>query len=399
MQAGRPRKPPDLTDPAPARSGRAGRWRRSLLASVFLVTLWAGLDPKEYRFRNEVEPAVAVAGLRFGHFGRVHTEPFLTRELAESLNHSGFTIDLVFVSPSGPVSGFPVLAALHAGQDRTQLLVGMWRRHVIVMQGDDFAHRLLLPRLTADTSTMADQAALLTVVSAPDATRLYLNGRQVDASPALRLRIPVEPSPARLVLGNSVGASQPWTGDIGLFSLLPRACDESEVADRYTRWRANGERALPESSRPLLLYHLAEARAGRIPNRGAVGEPLQIPDRLYALGNRALAGPIAMDFRDRLMVRDAILNLIGFVPLGFAFSMALSPRIHRRSTLVGFSVAAGLGLSLLIELSQTCIPTRDSSLRDLLLNGAGAALGAALWCLAPARVRRLPRSEETRTSA
>jgi VanZ family protein len=41
------------------------------------------------------------------------------------------------------------------------------------------------------------------------------------------------------------------------------------------------------------------------------------------------------------------------------------------------AVAAGVLLSLTIELVQVWLPTRDSSLLDLLMNGLGAA--AARW--------------------
>lgn len=75
-------------------------WCRGLLLVVVLITLWAGLDPKDYRFRNEVEWLADRPGLRFGKYGRVQTEPFLIRAQAAELNRGGFTLELAKLNRS-----------------------------------------------------------------------------------------------------------------------------------------------------------------------------------------------------------------------------------------------------------------------------------------------------------
>ena len=68
---------------------------------------------------------------------------------------------------------------------------------------------------------------------------------------------------------------------------------------------------------------------------------------------------------------DSVLNVLLFAPLGFA--------LERRRTRLWVAVLAGFALSASIELTQNWIPGRDPSLRDLLCNTLGAALG---WWLA-----------------
>ncbi len=60
---------------------------------------------------------------------------------------------------------------------------------------------------------------------------------------------------------------------------------------------------------------------------------------------------------------------------GFCLALALEPRLGRGAALLGAVVAGGL-LSLAMEIAQASIAIRVPSLRDLVLNTAGAAAGA-----------------------
>ncbi len=72
-------------------------------------------------------------------------------------------------------------------------------------------------------------------------------------------------------------------------------------------------------------------------------------------------------------------NVVVFVPLGMALALALRDRPAGRRLLL--AAVGGAGLSLVIELVQTTIPTRAAALGDWLLNTVGAGVGAvaASW--------------------
>ena len=72
---------------------------------------------------------------------------------------------------------------------------------------------------------------------------------------------------------------------------------------------------------------------------------------------------------------DVVSNIVGYLPLGFFLAVALMRSGHRRWAV---PVALGLGtaLSLLMEFLQIYLPQRVPSNLDLLLNMAGALLGA-----------------------
>lgn len=67
----------------------------------------------------------------------------------------------------------------------------------------------------------------------------------------------------------------------------------------------------------------------------------------------------------RQMIADGILNTATFVPLGW---------LSRLLVVAGF----GAGLSLAVETVQFFIPSRYSSLIDVLTNTGGAVLGAVI---------------------
>lgn len=92
---------------------------------------------------------------------------------------------------------------------------------------------------------------------------------------------------------------------------------------------------------------------------------------------------------------DLILNVLLYLPLGFCLVLALGVRLHR-ALMVIVATALGALLSLSIELAQSMLPTRVSSLLDLSLNTAGSLLGATcgLAWIGFNRLMRLPSRTE-----
>lgn len=80
---------------------------------------------------------------------------------------------------------------------------------------------------------------------------------------------------------------------------------------------------------------------------------------------------------------DLVVNVLGYVPLGFLAVAALHPRVRGIAAFAA-ATAGAMALSLCLEALQSYLPARIASNLDALCNIAGAALGAALalW-LAP----------------
>jgi VanZ family protein len=74
---------------------------------------------------------------------------------------------------------------------------------------------------------------------------------------------------------------------------------------------------------------------------------------------------------------DIVVNLAGYVPLGFFAIMALHPRARGLPAFL-LALSAAAGLSLVLEAVQSYLPVRVPTNLDVLCNIGGAALGAAL---------------------
>jgi VanZ family protein len=80
---------------------------------------------------------------------------------------------------------------------------------------------------------------------------------------------------------------------------------------------------------------------------------------------------------DRYVLRDIILNVAIYMPLGLAAVLAFRRR-HARGFAATAAIACGFLLSVGMELMQVYVPGRDPSLLDVLTNTLGTAAGAAL---------------------
>jgi len=95
---------------------------------------------------------------------------------------------------------------------------------------------------------------------------------------------------------------------------------------------------------------------------------------------RNILAPPWDDFEfDRDFIIDGVLNFLGFIPLGIALAASLARWAGRlKANALPVAVAIGVLTSLFIELSQSSMPSRSSSLLDLMLNSAGALAGALI---------------------
>lgn len=83
-----------------------------------------------------------------------------------------------------------------------------------------------------------------------------------------------------------------------------------------------------------------------------------------------------------LPLADFLLNIALFVPVGLA--------LYAAGIRWSKAIAAGASISLVIELTQVVIPGRDPSVRDLIANAIGSALGTWAWLRRWAVLRPAP---------
>jgi VanZ family protein len=96
----------------------------------------------------------------------------------------------------------------------------------------------------------------------------------------------------------------------------------------------------------------------------------------------------------RNILRDLVLNVFIYTPLGFAAAFTFR-RAHSRSIAAAAAVACGFFLSVSMELLQVYVPGRDPSLTDLSTNTIGAGAGAAFALYFEATLRRIGQQRQS----
>ena len=104
---------------------------------------------------------------------------------------------------------------------------------------------------------------------------------------------------------------------------------------------------------------------------------LEIPSRMQVLEKKILAGPGNSFNLSRGYIIDVVLNLIGFIPFAFILCATLirvGGAFDKHAVLM--TIAFCFSVSLALEILQAWIPSRSSSMLDLVLNTLGGCLGA-----------------------
>jgi VanZ like family len=118
-------------------------------------------------------------------------------------------------------------------------------------------------------------------------------------------------------------------------------------------------------------------------NIGETGPDLIIPETFRLSKYNVLEWP---GYLNRSVAVDAVVNIAGFIPFGLDTCLCLRVWTGLSiSRCVAITILVGAFVGLAIELLQVILPTRDSSLADLVTNILGAAIGAGTAVIAKFR--------------
>jgi len=134
-----------------------------LVIAILFGVLFFGLRPKNFTFTNGASWISERPGIRFSKYGIAYTDPFV-ESIEESISKSnGFSIIIAFKPESFNQKGFNFILSIHNGKDSDQLLVGQWRSHIIVMNGDDYPNKKKTPRIAINIFSPTPKKTFLTV--------------------------------------------------------------------------------------------------------------------------------------------------------------------------------------------------------------------------------------------
>lgn len=346
-----------------------------LTAAMFAACLW----PYDFAPANETRWVPGGRGIRFEGMGCiVSRQPFPS---LERLSPGGsLTVEAVVRPAKLPRSGVPTILTFHRDAGPSPLMIGAWKNSLLVRLGRGGASDTRRYReIGSRDAFKPGDATVLTVAAGPAGTSLYLDGTLRQSFPDAALE-GGDGGLGSLLLGISPTGSDEWKGDILGLRIYDRALTETEV--RLSRETATAGVLAPRALQDAMVaaYDFDEGRGRVVRDKSGRSRDLLIPERYQPLERIILALPTDARRWRLSFVSDIVLNVLGFIPFAFLSTWALSllTRLADGWKATGV-VLAGALLSLTFELVQVLLPTRSSSLADLLTNVLGAAMGVALF--------------------
>jgi VanZ like family/Concanavalin A-like lectin/glucanases superfamily len=221
-----------------------------------------------------------------------------------------------------------------------------------------------------------DTPLLITVAASAQGTTVYLDG--VLARSSADFGFTRHDLNGGIVVGNSPVANDSWSGILRGLGIYNRELTPDEVRHNYEDWNRSGQPENLKEKNAVAIYSFTE-RAGKvIHNQVPSSVDLEIPD--YYL---VLYPPFLQPFWKHwswewAFWKDGLVNVTGFMPLGFFFCVyfSLSRPVSRAMVL---TIIFGCVISFIIEATQFYLPTRDSDSMDFINNTLGTALGALCY--------------------
>ena len=343
------------------------RYQRLLLAVVLVVLLFAGLQPFNFVPGNQVTWLQGRRGVEFHGYGQV--QGVWNRDLLQRAaeNGGGVTIELS-VRCSQERLRTDNLLTVFSGLNREPFSVTQYGSLVMVSGIADGRGKKAF--LGASDALHSGIPGLITITSGPQGIVIYVDGvaRQRGAGTSLA----PDNFEGTLLLGQSPRGGQEWHGDIYGLAVYPKALRADEVAANYDAWKREDWARLQQLA-PAALYRFDEGSGTVVHNRAGLEGDLTIPQKFRPLNPVILKSPSKRDFTD---LSDVTINIVGFVPLGVLLVFYLAKRGCSIINAIAAAIMAGFTISLLIEILQVLLPSRDSSLLDLINNTVGTAVGA-----------------------
>jgi VanZ family protein len=335
-----------------------------LAAAYFLIGTW----PMNYLQPNRVS-WISDGGISFEGPGLVHGSIPADQELR--------TLEIM-IRPSRPYGRrIPHLLSLADSKGNELFYIGQWQRGLVFRSVTPGSSPVVIRWDKAAANVLEeDKSILVTLMESGDEILLYLDGKHRVSYPGPGKDAGINnPDHGLLVLGNGPGGHTGWRGDIMGLALVNRVLDQNEINSRYQDWSGGSMDKLASLQGLTAIYTFTESKGPEAAS-SAGGRPLKITRRLTPVRPEILAWPTKDYIQSRSFKFDALVNLAGFIPMGLLLYFFLRSLRGTAFMLIFAATAAGLLLSLFIEINQVFLIWRSSSATDLILNTAGSLAGA-----------------------
>lgn len=340
-----------------------------IIIGIFLAGLW----PLNFFQKNSVSWLHEKNGVALKQYGIIYSKNTIDRDIFK-----GNEISVELVLHTRRESGCRILSWYDTETGFEDLIIRQWKSHLIIhcRNSDSYniekyrkiGFRYLLP---------IDSTVVITITSDKTGSAVYFNGRPKRTDKNFTLASDNRLSGKQLIFGNAPTGVSHWIGDISGCAIYNVSLKKDQVLDNYKKWKENGTLSIQEDQ--VMLYRFDERSGTVINNTISSDYSLVIPERFCILKRNILTLSWKQFYFRRSTILDIFLNILGFIPLGFFLALYVSEtKSTSKRTIYLTTLLSGFCVSLMIEFLQIYLPSRDSSLLDLLLNTAGAFLGISL---------------------
>jgi len=304
--------------------------------------------------------------MHFDRYGQVYSRVpvFLPSAGVGAAN----TVELAF-TPSKPYHSASAVLSIVKDNKVTfaigQSLTDVYLQASVIPAASEPTKKLYIDRACEQPNEL-----FITVTLDTNDVAVYIDGQLVRSFP---MSIQGDNLSGIVVLGHAVTSSPPWGGAVARVAILEGVLDVVDIDHRYQQWIRN-RHLEPNASHWGSEYELAVATAGVVPSITHVGPDLIIPKTFRPLTPTVFGWP---DHINRSAIIDAVINILGFIPFGLTTCLCIRSWTRWSfSRCVLTTLLVGASVSFAIEVLQVLLPSRDSSLADLMANIAGSSIGA-----------------------
>ncbi len=376
--------------------GRSAIALAAILAGMVFAVLW----PFNFRNDNDVRILPDGAGIELGRLALIYeSKPVPTQSIVDFVRATkSMAIEICFQAGRNRTHGVDVMLAINDNHMPPICTIGQWRSHLVIRSRvSPAAGKNRYGEIGArDVFRRGEKQHLVITWDENDAefpgTTVWLNGEPVRAEPSFELIRGIEQlEHSRLSVGNALDGEAPWRGKIYALSIYSAGMKRQDVERRYSTWRTTGKLPLDRPESLIAQYAFRSLENGQISNSVEDRNHLDVPTEFRAPQKSKLDIPLLRGNLGIGFYVDTFTNILGFMPFGaLVFRIASRTRKlrHKPVAAVTLTMLAGGLFSFLIEFAQTYLPTRSSSLADLVTNIVGTAAGIALFRAAAALARR-----------
>ncbi len=358
-----------LTPASGSRRRQVAWWGLLLLGGLYLAIGWWPWQPWP---DNRVQWRQDGPGLKFQPPSLAVLPP-LSLEILPA-EPGGVWIELELMASPQAVPALQQVLTLHHGGAPAKIAVCQWKSDLLLWIPAPDAPR----GIREIGTTVADgRPHLVTLVFGEHETRIYVDG--VLRRRSVEFRVHPEAWRGQWVLGDAPAGKRGWRGELRSLGVGRGPRPSEQVIERQGEWERREAGGMGTTPGMVAFFALNEGR-GRMASGRVPGVWLELP-KVYTVPHKlplAWSGDLTQIWRRD--VRDTLVNVLGFIPLGVLAWLAcaqVGPTLRWLGVL-----GSGLLLSSIIETGQIWLPERVSSAIDLFCNGLGSMLGGLLGAVA-----------------